>query len=110
MYLHNSAEFIMLMFATLCIGAGPALINYNLEGKALMHCLAVCESKLLIADSDAECQRRIEGSRQQLEAAGTKIVTLDASLKESVSSRATAQPPEDELRRGMKGDFPYCLI
>lgn len=37
MYLHNSAEFLVIFFATMVIGAGPALINYNLEGKALMH-------------------------------------------------------------------------
>lgn len=109
LYLHNSAEFLMLMFATLCIGAGPALINYNLEGKALMHCLDVCETKLLIVDSDAECQNRIEGSRREIEAAGTRTVTLDASLKQSVSSREAVVPP-DELRKGMKGDFPYALI
>ncbi|KAK3672559.1 hypothetical protein LTR78_007610 [Recurvomyces mirabilis] len=109
MYLHNSAEFIFIMFATLTIGAGPAFINYNLEGKALMHCLAVCETKLLIVDEDADCQQRIEGSRQDIEAAGTRIVPLDTSLKLEISS-GPVFVPEDSLRSGMKGDFPYCLI
>ena len=109
MYLHNSAEFLMIMFATLCIGAGPAFINYNLEGKALMHCLSVAESKLLIVDVDADCQRRIDGSREQIEAAGTTIVTLDSRLKQQISSRPVIVP-EDELRNGMKGEDPFCLI
>lgn len=109
MYLTNSAEFIMIMFATLCIGAGPAFINYNLEGKALMHCLKVCETKLLIVDADPRCQQRIEGSRQEIESKNTKIVVLDESLKEEISARPV-EVPKDELRKGMKGQWPYCLI
>ncbi|KAK5115950.1 hypothetical protein LTR62_000406 [Meristemomyces frigidus] len=109
MYLHNSAEFIFIMFATLTIGAGPAFINYNLEGKALMHCLAVCETKLLIVDEDADCQNRIEGSRQDIERAGSKIVILDSALKQEISSRAVVVP-DDSLRSGMRPEFPYCLI
>ena len=109
MYLHNSAEFLMIMFATLCIGAGPAMINYNLEGKALMHCLSVCESKLLIVDEDSGCQQRINGSREDIEGAGTKIVTMDGGFKERVRARPV-EVPGDELRNGMKGEWPYALI
>ncbi|KAK0950125.1 hypothetical protein LTR91_025907, partial [Friedmanniomyces endolithicus] len=109
MYLHNSAEFVFIMFAALTIGAGPALINYNLEGRALMHCLAVAETKLLLVDLDAACQGRIEGSKQEIEAAGTKIVTLDAGLKQTIQSRPVVIPG-DELRAGMRPDFPYALI
>lgn len=109
MYLHNSADFLMIMFATLCIGAGPAFINYNLEGKSLMHCLAVCDSKLLIADVDEGCQRRLNASRTDIESAGTKIVTLDSALKQKIKSRPV-HVPEDKYRSGMTGDFPFCLI
>lgn len=109
MYLLNSADFLMIMFATLCIGAGPAFINYNLEGKALMHCLAVCETKLLIADDDSGCQQRLNGSRPEIESAGTRIVTLDSTLKKSIKAQP-AIVPEDKYRSGMKGDHPYCLI
>lgn len=109
MYLHNSAEFLMVMFATLSIGAGPALINYNLEGKALMHCLAVCESKILIVDADSGCQARITASQQDIEAAGMTIITLDHTLKSQIASRQAIVPP-DTLRNGMKGTQPYCLI
>lgn len=109
LYLLNSAEFLMLMFATLCIGAGAAMINYNLEGKALMHCLGVAESKLLIVDTDAGCQKRIEESRSEIEASGNRIISLDETFKKSVRSKATNEPP-DELRKGMKGSWPYALI
>lgn len=109
MYLTNSAEFVTIMFATLSIGAGPALINYNLEGKALMHCLAVCESKLMIVDDDAGCQQRIQASAQDIEAVGMKMVTLDTTLKRQISSRNAVVPP-NSLRNGMKGTMPFCLL
>ncbi|EME38278.1 hypothetical protein DOTSEDRAFT_75742 [Dothistroma septosporum NZE10] len=109
MYLTNSAEYLMIFFATLSIGAGPALINYNLEDKALMHCLDVAQSKLLIVDDDAGCQQRIEAKRQEIDNAGAKIVTLSADLKRHVGSMPTTVP-EDRLRSGMKGEWPYALI
>jgi acyl-CoA synthetase (AMP-forming)/AMP-acid ligase II len=109
LYLHNSAEFIMLMFATLCIGAGSAMINYNLEGKALLHCLDVCQSKLLIVDPDSGCQKRINDSRSQIEGAGTRTITLDEGLKTKVSSLPVVVPG-DHYRNGMKGSWPYALI
>ncbi|CAK4032291.1 Isopenicillin N epimerase component 1 [Lecanosticta acicola] len=109
LYLHNSADFLMLFFATHCIGAAPALINYNLEGNALMHCLDVADSKLLIIDPDSGCQQRIDGSRQEIESAGATIFTLDAALKQSITSLAPTVP-QDSYRAGMKGDSSYALI
>ncbi len=108
-YLHNSPEFMMIWFAAVCIGGAPAFLNYNLEGDALLHCLKVCETKLVIVDDDADCRRRIEGSRAAIEAAGAKIAFLDQSLKSSISSRP-AVCPGDEYRRGVKGGDPYTLI
>lgn len=109
MYLHNSPDFLMILYATHCIGAGPALINYNLEGKALLHCLNVCQSKILIADPDSACQRRLEGSREDIEGAGTRIVPLTLDLQQAIKTRPV-QVPDDSHRNGMKGDHPYCLI
>lgn len=109
MYLHNSADFLVIFFATMVIGAGPALINYNLEGNALMHCLAVCETKLLIVDRDEGCQQRIEGSRAEIEGKGTKITTLDGGLKRTVTAMP-AKDPGDEWRNGLRPEFPYALI
>lgn len=99
----------MATLATQCIGAGPAWINYNLEGKALTHCLDVCESKVLIADPDQGCQQRVEGNRQQIEAAGTKIVTLDSSFLQQLRAQPVVVP-EDRWRRDMKPEFPFALI
>lgn len=108
-YLWNSPEFMMLWFAMLCIGAAPAFINYNLEGKALLHCLDVCDTKLIVAEPEEGCAARIEGSRQQIEAKGTKILFLDDRLKNQIKARPVVVPG-DEYRKGLKGDFPYTLI
>ncbi|KAK5559549.1 hypothetical protein LTR46_002591 [Exophiala xenobiotica] len=109
MYLTNSPHFMFVWFACMAIGAAPAFINYNLEGKALLHCLDVCQTRLLIVDDDAGCQKRIDESRADIEARGTKTAVLDGALKQRISSRPATRPA-DELRAGTKGSFPYCLI
>lgn len=108
-YLLNSVEFFAIMFACHCIGASPALINYNLEGRPLQHCLDVCESKVLIVDGDDGCQARVAGSRSYIESKSTKIFNLDTGFKQQIESRPMAVP-EEKWRKGMRGDFPYCLI
>lgn len=109
LYLTNSAEFIMLLYATFAIGASAATINYNLEGKALMHCLAVAQTKLLIIDQDAGCQKRIGGSREEIAATGTAIVTFNEVLKEQIMARPVVLP-DDSFRKGVKPEFPFVLV
>jgi len=109
MYMKNSPEFIIVWFAMLCIGAAPAFINYNLEGNALLHCLGVARTKLILVDDDPTFLRRINASRQGIEEKGTKIVLLDQALNQEVTARK-ATDPGDEFRGGVTGEFPYCLI
>lgn len=99
----------MVWFATLCIGAAPAFINYNLESKALLHCLDVSATKLIIVDEEVGCQRRINDSREEIVRRGMKIWTLDEELKKRISS-SPAIVPGDEYRKGVKPEFPYTLI
>ncbi len=100
---------VVITGARSCIGAAPAFINYNLEGNALLHCLDVAQTRLLIVDDDAACQKRINGSRADIESRGTKIALLDGTLKQTISAGPVVRPG-DELRAGTKGSFPYCLI
>jgi acyl-coenzyme A synthetase/AMP-(fatty) acid ligase len=109
MYMTNTPQFMFVWWACTAIGAAPAFINYNLEGKALMHCLEVCQTPLLIVDEDEGCRKRIEQSRADIEAKGMKIAVLDGKLKGEVASKPTTRPA-DQLRSGTKGSFPYCLI
>ena len=99
----------MAWLGLLCIGAAPAFINYNLEGTALLHCLNVCETPLLIVDEDVGCQKRIEGSRKAIEERGTKTIILSPSLKKEITSGSKTLPG-DKYRKGMEGGFPTCLI
>lgn len=108
-YLQNSAQFMMLWLATTCIGAGPSFINYNLEGKALLHCTDVCQSKLIIVEDEEGCKSRIAANQSDLEARGTKVVILDQTLKNQIES-SPIELVGDEYRENMQPDFPACLI
>jgi acyl-CoA synthetase (AMP-forming)/AMP-acid ligase II len=109
MYLINSPEFMVIWFATLCIGASPAFLNYNLEGKALLHCLEVCQTKLIIVDEDADCRRRIEECREAIEAGGAKIAVLDGALAADIAARPATRI-DDSYRDSTKASTPYALI
>ena len=110
MYLMNSPEFLIIWLALLSIGCSPAFLNYNLEGTALLHCLDVCETQLIIADDDAGCRARIEGSREEIEKQkGIKVIFLDDKLQREIAT-TKAIVPGDEYRAGVTGEFPCCLI
>ena len=110
MYMMNRPEFLFTHLGSWAIGSAPAWINYNLAGDALVHCLKVAGSKVIIVDEDAECRRRIEEVRDRLEGElGMKIVVLDQAQKGEIS-RMEPKRPGDELRVGAKGKFPIFLF
>lgn len=48
----NKPEMVFVWFALWNVGAKPAMINYNLQGRSLSHCVRVSQSKLLIVDEE----------------------------------------------------------
>ncbi|KAK1145381.1 long-chain fatty acid transporter fat1 [Aspergillus melleus] len=50
----NSSTFAFLMLGLWSIGAVPALINYNLAGKPLSHCIQASTARLLIVDEEVQ--------------------------------------------------------
>ncbi|KAF1991572.1 acetyl-CoA synthetase-like protein [Aulographum hederae CBS 113979] len=109
-YLTNTPEFILAMLGSWAVGTAPANINYNLAGNALIHCLRVSGSKIVLVDEDSDCRARIEESRDRIERElGMKIVVLDAATKAQIGSLPSDRP-KDELRSGLKGEFPMCLL
>ncbi|KAJ5759018.1 hypothetical protein N7520_006174 [Penicillium odoratum] len=48
----NSSTFLFMVLGLWSIGAVPALINYNLTGKPLVHSLKVSSAKLVIVDEE----------------------------------------------------------
>lgn len=106
-YMTNSPEFMILWFACAALGAAPALLNYNLKGEALLHCLGVCETRLLIVSED--CAARIEQTRSDIEARGIRIVLHDRGMVEAVAAMPTEKIPDD-ARQGVKGKDPFALV
>lgn len=108
-YLQNSAEFMAVWVALWSIGCAPAAINYNLSGDALLHCLKISGSKLLLVDEDVGCQARVGESLDAINGLGMNPMTLDGSLKTQISTFPTSLPPK-ELAKHIKGEFPAILI
>ena len=109
-YLTNSPEFMIALLGTWAIGTAPAMVNYNLGGKSLLHCLRLSRSKVLIVDDDLEVLGRINEVRSKIEGElGMRIVVID---KETKSRIAAIEPkrPDDSVRAEVKGSDPAMLI
>lgn len=110
MYLTNSPDFVFTLLGIWGIGCGAPFINYNLAGDALVHCLSVSKSKLLIVDGDADCRARIDEVRPRIEQElGMKIITLDTPTKQIIKQTIDSRPP-DSLRKALRMDFPGFLL
>ncbi|CZT11398.1 hypothetical protein WAI453_004514 [Rhynchosporium graminicola] len=65
----NSDKFIFIWMGLWAIGAKPAFINYNLSGKALVHCIRVAKANLVLIDPQVsenvtqEVQNELDGIR-----------------------------------------------
>jgi acyl-CoA synthetase (AMP-forming)/AMP-acid ligase II len=109
-YLINHAELVIMWLALWAVGRAPALINYNLEGAALEHCLNIYGASLVLVDEDPACQQRIEGSRSHMKKkTGMKIRFLDSTLKRAIAQHLTTPIP-DTYSAGTKDSFPLCLL
>ena len=108
--MQNSPEFIFAWLGLWAIGCGPALINFNLAGDALIHCLKVSGAKIILVDGEEKVNARIEEKRETIEAEfGMQAIILDQQLKTAIAARA-AQRPDDSYRDGVKGSFPAMII
>lgn len=86
------------------------MINYNLGGDALIHCLKVGGAKVLIVDEDDQCRARIEEVRDRIEnEVGMTIYILDSGLKNQIASFPVTRP-DDSYRKGIKATSPMCLL
>lgn len=77
-YLQNSAEFMFAWLGLLAIGAAPAMVNYNLTGKALSYCIKVAGAKIILADE--ELFERIVGN-ENVKALDIPVVLLTEALR-----------------------------
>ena len=85
------------------------MINFNLAGDALVHCLKISGAKVILVDEEDRVRSRAEGERRRIEELGMQTVVLSEDLKKSIAGK-TAQRPDDSYREGLKGSFPSVLF
>lgn len=86
------------------------MINYNLGGKALIHCLKVSGATLLLVDEDPALVGRINEARGEIEGTlGMQIAVIDSETKEGIQNQSTDRIP-DSYREVVKGDWPMAMF
>lgn len=110
LYLQNVPDFIFAWLGLWAIGCAPAMINWNLNGEPLMHCLRIAGAKMMLVDTDEGCRERVEGERERVEGElGCKILYLTEELKAEIAGRS-AERLGDEYREGVTAESPICLF
>jgi acyl-CoA synthetase (AMP-forming)/AMP-acid ligase II len=107
-FMGNNPEFVLAWMGLWAIGAAPALINHNLTRQALLHCLGVAESKLVLADGPPELLERLDLVQDELAMNGARIVKL-ADVRSQVEASPATRPP-DELRESLSPMSPFGLF
>lgn len=98
------------VLATWGLGTAPAMVNYNLVGDALVHCLKISGSKILVVDEDAGCRQRVEECRDRIEQElGIRIIILDPSTKATIAALPYKRP-EAKFRKHVNGESPALGI
>ncbi|RKF56917.1 Isopenicillin N epimerase component 1 [Golovinomyces cichoracearum] len=109
-YLTNSPDFMFVWLGLLSIGAAPVLINTNLTGNALLHCLKIGSANILLVDEDEGVRERVESTRERItKETGITIITLLKETKNEIY-QFESKRPDDSHRRNTKGDSPMALF
>lgn len=85
------------------------MINFNLAGDALLHCLKISGAKLMLVDEEEKVRTRAEDEGQRIEKLGIQTIVLSRDLKSSIAAK-NAQRPDDSYREGLKASFPATLF
>lgn len=85
------------------------MINFNLAGNALIHCVKISGAKVLLVDEEEKVRTRIESERQAIDELGIQAIVLSGELKSSIAANS-AQRPDDSYRDGLEASFPAALI
>ncbi|KAF5484153.1 Isopenicillin N epimerase component 1 [Colletotrichum fructicola] len=75
-FMQNSPDFAFAWVGLLAIGAAPAMINYNLTGKALLGCIEISTAKLVLVDGSAEVAAKYQDVNTELDMKGIKLINL----------------------------------
>ena len=103
-FVRNRAQYVPLWLGLTKVGVIPALLNYQLTGPALAHCINISEAKVLIVDHEMAPQFEAAKADLKLDLAvfaafgeveGYK--SFDAAILDQVPNR-----PAKSLRKGIK--------
>jgi len=102
----NSDQFVFLWLGLWSIGAKPAFINYNLRGKALVHCVKTAKAKALVVD------RRVADAissdvREGLD--GVRIDIFNDEIEAQVLALEPVRYPDDVRPQEAVHDMA-CLV
>jgi len=87
----NTSDMVFLVLATWALGAKPALINYNLRGRPLIHCLERAAARLLIIDPMV-AENVDDDVRSKL--SGMTFEVFDSNLEVEAQSMNRINPKE----------------
>jgi len=103
-FVRNRAEYVPIWFGLSKVGVIPALLNYQLAGPALAHCLNISEAKHLILDHEMHgqwetAQPDLKSDIQAYAAFGDVegLPRFDEAIMEHVPNR-----PAKSARKGIK--------
>ena len=115
----NSPKMIFLLLGLWAIGAYPALINYNLTNKPLLHCIKTSSARLVLVDDEIadnfspEVREALASSDFRDNGKGSVEVTVvDLALESKIALMPGVREP-DTVREGQgvnEGNRMACLI
>ena len=85
------------------------MINFNLAGDALVHCLKISGAKVVLVDEEDKVRARVEGEKQRINELGMQTIVMSEDMKSSIAAK-TAERPDDSYREGLKASFPGVLF
>lgn len=107
-FVQNRMEYVALWYGLTKVGVIPALINYQLVGPALAHCVNISEARHLILDFELAEAWESAASNLSIDinivSAFGNFPGLE-SFEQAISSLSTERPPRS-IREGIKaGDL-----
>ncbi|KLU83768.1 fatty acid transporter [Magnaporthiopsis poae ATCC 64411] len=102
----NSDKLLFIMFGLWAIGAKPALINYNLTDRSLVHCVSAAKSAVCLVDP-AVADKITDDVRQGLP--GTRFEVFAPELEAEVNATEPVRLP-DEVRHESQGQAAMAAL
>ncbi|KAL8919452.1 MAG: hypothetical protein Q9172_004968 [Xanthocarpia lactea] len=112
----NCPEFVFLWLGLWSIGAHPALVNYNLTGAALIHCLTISTARIVFIDQEISGQfnpdviSAISSTSFRDGKGPMEKVTFNSSTASEISSSVTGIREPDLARSGAQTHHMAALI